>query len=478
MAEVQAGAGKKEFLKAVIVLVIAFSGWFIPAPAPMTEIGMRCVTVFLSMIVGWSLTGRAWPSLMGMLLFPATGVMTLKQFVAAGWGTDTFLFLVVAFVLVGYLKETGVSQFLANWLLGRKFLEGHPWRLIAMILFATYLICSLVNTFVGMLLMWEVVYGITHGVGQKPHDKFPSIMVFGIAMQGAFSLSAMPWGGNAIANLGVYANIMGAPADMIQYVLFMVPFGILEIMVYIALTKFIFRLDVTPLKEYKLDVSGQGELAHELKTALIMLAVFVVLLLAPSFIPKGSELATFYNSFGSAGIALLFFIVITLMYYKNKPVLNFADLATKNVPWNMLMMVAVIFAIGGCLINEKTGIAAFLSQNVVPALTSVPSSMFLLIVIAVVVLLTNFLINMVVVAMFLPVIIPICAGMGLSPELVSFGIMLASVNAILTPAGCAASSLLFPNKEWISAKEIYQYGVPTVLVNTVLIVVWCLVFPL
>ena len=109
MAEVQAGAGKKEFLKAVIVLVIAFSGWFIPAPAPMTEIGMRCVTVFLSMIVGWSLTGRAWPSLMGMLLFPATGVMTLKQFVAAGWGTDTFLFLVVAFVLVGYLKETGVS---------------------------------------------------------------------------------------------------------------------------------------------------------------------------------------------------------------------------------------------------------------------------------------------------------------------------------------------------------------------------------
>ena len=209
-----------------------------------------------------------------------------------------------------------------------------------------------------------------------------------------------------------------------------------------------------------------------------MLAAFVVLLLAPSFIPKGSELATFYNSFGSAGIALLFFIIITLMYYKNKPVLNFADLATKNVPWNMLMMVAVILAIGGCLINEKTGIAAFLSQNVVPALTSVPSSMFLLIVIAVVVLLTNFLINMVVVAMFLPVIIPICAGMGLSPELVSFGIMLASVNAILTPAGCAASSLLFPNKEWISAKEIYQYGVPTVLVNTVLIVLWCLVFPL
>ena len=154
--------------------------------------------------------------------------------------------------------------------------EGVIWRQLLLlcvpVFFSSFFqeAYSLVNTFVGMLLMWEVVYGITRGIGQKPHDKFPSIMVFGIAMQGAFSLSAMPWGGNAIANLGVYANIMGAPADVIQYVLFMLPFGVLEIMVYIALAKFIFRLDVTPLKEYKLDISAQGELAHELKTALIM----------------------------------------------------------------------------------------------------------------------------------------------------------------------------------------------------------------
>lgn len=478
MAEEKAGAGSRELVKAAIVLLIALSGWVIPAPAPMTEIGMRCLMVFVSMIVGWSITGRVWPSFMGMLLFPATGVMTLKEFLASGWGADTFLFLVVAFVLVGYLKETGVSEFLANWLLGRKFIEGHPWRLIAMILFSAYVICSLVNTFVGMLLIWEVVYGITREIGQKPHDKFPTIMVFGVAMQGAFSLSAMPWGGNAIANLGVYATVTGQTADMIQYVGFMLPFGIIQILVYVALAKFVFRLDVTPLKDYRMKMSAGGQMNPVLKQALILLLLFVVMLLAPSFIPKGTELATFCNNFGSCGVALLFFLIVCLMYRKNKPVVNFADLATKNVPWNMLMMVAVILAIGGCLINDKTGIAPFLSTTVVPMLTSVPSSLFLLIVIAVVVLLTNFLINMVVVAMFLPVIIPICSGMGLSPELVAFGIMLASVNAILTPAGCAASSLLFPNKEWISASEIYKYGVPTVLINTLLIVVWCLVCPI
>ena len=47
MAEDNSGAGKKELLKAVVVLAIALSGWFIPAFPPITEIGMRCITVFL-----------------------------------------------------------------------------------------------------------------------------------------------------------------------------------------------------------------------------------------------------------------------------------------------------------------------------------------------------------------------------------------------------------------------------------------------
>ncbi len=110
-------------------------------------------------------------------------------------------------------------------------------------------------------------------------------------------------------------------------------------------------------------------------------------------------------------------------------------------------------------------------------LTSIPPELFLLVVIFVVVLLTNFLINMVVAAMFLPVIMPVCTGMGLSPDLVAFAIMLASTNAILTPAGCAAAAVLFPNKEWMRTGDIYKYGVPTVIVNTLPIILWRLIRP-
>lgn len=96
------GAFKRELVKAAIVLLIAFSGWIIPAPAPITDVGMRVITVFLSMVVGWTMTGNVWVSLAGLVLFPLTGVMTFNQYLAAGWGSNALFFMIFAFVLVGF----------------------------------------------------------------------------------------------------------------------------------------------------------------------------------------------------------------------------------------------------------------------------------------------------------------------------------------------------------------------------------------
>ncbi|MFM9414047.1 SLC13 family permease [Peptococcus simiae] len=462
----------REWLKALVVLGIAALGWIIPAPAPMTPIGMRCLAVFLAMIAGWSMTSGAWPSFLGLLLFPLTGVMPLKEFVGMGWGTDVMLFLVLSFAMISYLEETGVSRFMASWLMTRSFLQGHPWRLIFMILFAAYWICSLVNTFIGMFLMWQIVYSITESIGQKPYDKFPTLMVFGIAMFGALSLTAMPWGGNAIVNLSVYANIAGETANMLEYIAFTLPYGMICIALYLVMAKFLFRLDVRPLMNISKDNIDHSalEMNPEKKIALISLLVFVVMLLGPGLLPKGTPAFEFYQRFGIAGVMLLFMTGMLLITHKRKDIFSFPKLATKGVPWPMIMMVSVILAIGGTLMHESTGIAPYLNQTLVPMLSNLSPIAFVCILIAIVVVLTNFMINMVVVAMFLPVVIPMAESMGYSPMLLSFAVMVASTNAILTPAGCAASSILFPNKEWITAKDIYKYGTPTVIIFSIVLI--------
>ncbi|MGI6678659.1 MAG: SLC13 family permease [Dehalobacterium sp.] len=462
-------ARNKEITRFLIYAIICSLGWILPAPDPITPTGLKVLFVFVATVYGWTVTGHVWPSLFSCLMFPLTGVVTMKQFIAMGWGTDIFFFMILAFVLCKFLEEVGVSQFMASWLLSRKLLKGHPWRLITMILAAAYLISSLVNIFIGMLLIWEIIYTITNIIGQKPGDKFPSLMVFGVAMAGALSLSAMPWSGNAIVNLGVYGNLIGQTPNMVTYIAFSLPVGFASFLAYVALCKFVFKLDVTPLKTIKDEMIDPKHLELTLvkKIALLALIAFIVLLLLPSLLPQG-PIVDFLNHFGVVGVIVLVFGILSLIKIDDNHIFNFGQLASKGIPWTMMIMVMVILSIGGCLMNPATGINDYLDANLAPILTSLSPLMFIIAITLITVLLTNFLINMVIVAMLLPIIISMSETLGINPEQISYLVMVASTIAILTPAASAASTILYPNKKWIQTKEIYRYGCVTVAVVTVL----------
>ncbi|MCB8815254.1 SLC13 family permease [Desulfosporosinus shakirovi] len=462
--------GHKELVKVFGFLVIVGLGWILPAPAPITPIGVRVFFVFLAVVYGWSVTGQVWPSLLSCLMFPLTGVVTMKEFIAMGWGGDVFYFMVLAFVLIKFLEQVGVSQFLAAWLMSRKFIQGHPWRLIFMILLTAYVICSLVNIFIGIFLVWEIVYNITKIVKQKPLDKFPTLMVFGVAMMGALSLSAMPWGSNAIVNLGVYANIMGEPGNMIRYIIYTIPVGILSMFAYLVLCKYVFRLDIAPLKEISGEMINPQELVltKTKKIAFLALSVFIALLLLPSLLPKTTALYQVLNNMGVVGVIVLVFTALSLVKVDGENIFDFAALARAGIPWNMLAMTLIILAIGGCLMNPATGINAYLQQNLTPLFTSLSPFVFVIAITLITFILTNFMINMVVVALLLPAVVNMSSVLGINPEQISYLIMVVSTNAILTPVASAASVILFPNTEWIRSKDIYKYGVITAIVITVI----------
>ncbi|WP_051688332.1 SLC13 family permease [Desulfofalx alkaliphila] len=240
--------GFSELAKVAIYLVIVAIGWFMPPMGAITDIGMKLIFVFIAAVYAWSVSSETWPSLLTFVLIPATGVIPFKDFITAGWGTETALFIVLMFILVKFLEEQGVSQFIAAWMLKRKFLQGHPWRMFFMILLVAYLICSLINIFVGIFLVWGVVYSISKSLGFKPYDKFPTVVIFGVAVMGALSLTAMPWGTNSIVLLAFFGNLVGAPIDLAKYITFTVPYGLVVIAAYLLLSKFVYRLDVSGLK--------------------------------------------------------------------------------------------------------------------------------------------------------------------------------------------------------------------------------------
>ncbi|MFZ7101656.1 MAG: SLC13 family permease [Peptococcaceae bacterium] len=460
-----------ELKKLAIFLVIVAIGWLMPALGSITTIGVRVLFVFIAIVYGWSASSEIWPSLLAVLLLPFTGAITFPQLIGSGWGTDVGLFMIMLFVLLRFLEEQGVSQYLTAWLLSRRFLQGHPWRFLFMLFLAAYLVASLIHIFVGVYLVWGIVYSLVNALGYKPFDKFPTVLIFGVVLMGALSLSAMPWGANSIVLLAFFTNMLGNGVDIGKYLIYTLPLGLVSIMTYLLMCKFIFRLDVSALKNMDGDFINTEDLklTTAKKIALGALAAFIIILLTPTLLPKTWAVTESLSSMGYTGKIIPIFVVLAMIRVDHKPIFSFVQLAAKGVNWRMMGILIVVLPLGVCLNNEATGLAAFLSQSLLPIFNGMSPLAFLVGITVVTIVLTNFLANMPVAMLLMPVAVNGAASYGINPEQIGYLLIVACTLAWMTPAASPAGMLLFSNKEWLCPKDIFKFGIPTMICIAIII---------
>mgnify|MGYP004475832277 CR=1 FL=1 len=361
----QAVKKDKNVLHFIVFCIIAAMGWVIPPVAPITVEGMRLLGIFVAAVYGWTVTSEIWPSLMTVILMPFTGLADLTTVLAGSWGGDTCLFIVLIMVLVAFLEATGTTAFIASYLMTRKMLAGHPWRLIFMLMLVAWVLSTLCGNMPGMFITWGFIYKICGILGYKPFDKFASLMVFGVAVMGAISLSTVPWNGNALVILQSYTQSTG-------------------------------------------------------------------------------------NT------------------------INFAKLAAKGIPWNMIMM-----TVGICFVNllssQNAGIGAFLGKIFTPMFQGVSPVVFFILVTVITVALTNVMINMVVAVIMISATVPVAASLGIPADQVVYLITVSCTIAFLLPPASAASCVLFANTEWVRAKDVYTFAIPTVIMMAVVALGWNLI---
>ena len=472
-------AMKKDFnpVHFIIFCVIALSGWFIPAPAPITAAGMKLLTVFIAAIYGWTVTAEPWPSFMVLVFVPFTGLVNQAGTISIAWGTDAVLFMIMLMVLVAFLEATGATAFVASFLMSRKFLKGHPWRLIFMIFLVAWILASVGQIGAGMFITWGFVYKICGMLGYKPYDKFSTLMVFGVAVMGALSLSAVPWANNALVILSSYTQMTGEVINYVHYMAYSLPVGLLSIIGFLGLCKFVFKLDVSRLKDFDPNQFDKKDsvLTPERKIALISLAVLVVAIVVPSVLPVGNPIRDFSDLMGLSMKGALLFAVLGLIKVNGKQVFNFGQMASKGVPWNMVMMMSAIYCFVGLLGNENAGISAFLGKLFTPMFQGKSTVVLFLLILVITIILTNFMINMVVAVIMISATLPMAATLGVDPLQIVYLITVSCTIAFMLPPASAASCILFANTDWVKPKDIYKYAVPTIFLIAIVALGWNLV---
>lgn len=368
----------KNVLYFIIYIVIAAMGWILPPIEPITVEGMHLLGIFVAAIFGWSITSEIWPSLITFFLLPFTGLIDLAGVLAASWGSDVGLFMILLMVLVAFLEATGTTSYVAAFLMTRKILAGHPWRLIFMIFLVAWLLSTFCGNFPGMLITWGFIYKICDVLGYKPFDKFANLLIFGVAVMGALSLSSVPWANNALVILNAYMASTGDSVNYAHYLLYSVPVAIFSILGYMLLCKVVFRLDVSRLQNFNPNIFDAKDLilTKERSIALVALGLLIITLVVPSLLPKENIIRILSDQMGLSLKAAFFLAILSLVRVEGAQIFNFGKLASKGVPWNMMMMIIGILSFVSLLGSEGAGISAFLSAVFTPMFSNVSVLVF------------------------------------------------------------------------------------------------------
>jgi len=470
--------GTKNFtyaLMSLIGLLLIFGFGHLPPIEPLTPVGMQVLGIFLGMIFLWSFVSILWPSLLGIIALGMSDYAPMKKVLLMSFGDVVPILVFFAMVLFGAIQHEGVTRYISRWFLTRKIINGKPVVFSFVFIYTTYVLAALsANVLPALLFMWAILYGVLEDVGYKKGDRYTAIMVIGTMFGAISGQAAKPFTGSALMMVGAYEKVAKTQLDYLPYMLFGLVMATLGILVYCLLIKFVFRPDMSKIRDISIERFKKDALPPmDLRKKILFVSLFgyLILVLLPSVLPKSIALIALINKLGPWGVVIGFVIALTMFRVEGKPVIDFKEIAGKYVVWDVYFLVCMAMVISDALTAESTGITTFLTTNLNPLLGDRSPLALTIIVVLFSVPITQFANNAVMGVLLMPIIGAFSAQSGANFVAIATLMIFALHIAIMTPAASPYAAILYGNKSWIDQGDIVKYGGIITVMTIILYVV-------
>lgn len=462
------------YIHSIISLALIFGIGFLPPIEPITQSGMQLLGILIGLIYAWSFVGLLWPSLIGTLAISIFGIAPFNDILKMGYGSDVTQLILFIFVFAALIEEAGLSKGLAMFFITRKCFMGKPWIFSFILLFSAYLLSAATSTIAAIIICWSITYKICAQIGYKPGDTWPKIMTFGIVLACTLGLSLFPFKSVPLVVLGAYSTLSDIHISFLSYICFSAPMGILAVLLYTVLCKFVFRPDVSNLKNLSLDNFDPEErnvkFSKEQKIDLMFLLAMIVLLLVPSILPSEWGITKLLVNIGATGTIILIIALMCFLTYDRRPLLDFKKMAT-GIQWDVVVLTATVLPLASFITSDSTGIIPFLTKILNPIFQGKPPILFIILTVILAAILTNLCNNAVTGIMLVTITYGFASANDINTVMLAMIITFIVHLAVLTPAGSPMAAVLHGDRTWISAKDIYTMGSISILAICIMAVI-------
>lgn len=448
------------YINLAITVLITFGVGFLPAFGNITELGMKCLGVFLGSIYGWITVGLMVPSFLAILALALVGFTNIQQEYLDGFGFQLVSMMLVTFTFVGAINTTGITEWLTEWLMSRKIIIGRPYALIAVLLLGGELLAIFQTSFVGVFMLWSIAGALSDAAGYEKHNPFLRVMIPAIMVISIASNYIFPFFSGSIMYLGFYSQGMGgATIPTLPFAIWEFVMINLYILLFLLIIKFIFRLDLSKIaiaSEMYRDKKCPKMTADQ-KFGIALLVAFLVVMLLPSFLPASFPLSQLITQLGILGVMTIVLLIMTGIKRADGTPYVPIQKAAQTIPWEVIWLLVASVPLAAAFNAEECGIMSTLMGFLTPILMNMDVVVFAAVCTLVVGIVTQFVHNMIVAIILLPILCPLFVQMGGNPATLYMCMTWSLTFAFATPAASMQAALVFGNSS-LEPKDGYING--------------------
>ena len=262
---------------------------------------------------------------------------------------------------------------------------------------------------------------------------------------GTGSIATMLGSARTPAVLGMFREFTGNDISFYELSKYMAPISWLMLFIiwgYLVLVLKTDRQEMAGLKENAREIRDQlGSLTRDELAVIVLCLSAMGAMLLQHFIPG-------LKSVDGTGILLLAAVLIFLCR-----VLSVRDL--EDVPWNIILLYGGTISLSFCI--WQTGAARWMGLKIFLLIGQMHWGIFVLLATVIVLLLTNFIINVAVLAVAIPVLLVTAKSLGIHLELVVYACLSAAGMPFILLTGAAPNAIAFESRQF-TKREFFVHG--------------------
>lgn len=463
---------KKFYITMIISIIIMFGFGYLPPFGEVTPMGMRALGILVGCVFAWCLGELVCSSILGLIILSLYNLGTMSVNYATAYGGMVAAITITVFIFCFAIERSGLLREVSLWILGQKWAQKSPWMLVMAFYLAAVVGSFLTaNPLAPLLLLWSLFYQMAKELDLKPYDMLSSIILVGIGVFTYVGATLVPYSSMPTIIRGLAVTIDPAfEFNMAMYMFLNLIFTILAVLLVVG----VLRLLIGPKLNFKMQQKEayKMQLNGTMKWVICYVAILVGAMLASNILPKGNFIRVMFgDKLGVVGTAMLLSVLMMITRVEHKPILDIIE-GLKNVPWTIVLMVTSALTISDYLTKNEAGVLTTIVAVIEPLVAGKSSLIIILIFMAIGMLMTNMLNDIVTLVVLYPIAVQFIASSGGSVMLFTLLFSQMTVQGCFLPSGSATGALFHGNAEWLRSKDVFKY---VAIIECVLLIAGCLV---